>query len=559
MLCVLLNGWTNAQAGIIAKTRGDSLLLYEIGDLRSFDFRAYKEYFNDNEDRVFSGELISSILSTNVGDVYLRTDDRAFEIYISSSALQSTFILDSSRIEGTIGALDRQIVVPIRLTNSAVTGRIEFTRCELSKSISIYNTTVDEGIFISACEANEDITFSFVISPRLDVRDFISNKSINLFEGKLPFINLQSIKVAQNVSLQVVQSKDISSKRSQISGDFTITSNDTAIQNLDISFSHISGNLYVNTAICTSMSMRSIRCESPAQIGIRQFVQELDLKGSMLKELLIYGEFRGYDTATIANVNMARCTTLNECKFDKLVISDLRAEHSVWRGETYFVKSSFTNYLYFRNSSFSNLVFHKCMLPDRDSIDFSEAKYEILPFNTEWRSPYWIAESTTFRPSVYIGLENYFKESGDLDRADSVFVLRMNRAAIGRNVYQRFGNWLFYWTLGYGRYWWRSLMFGIGIFAFGCLFFRRSNMIPIGDNNPDHRYNLIGFAVESFLPVVNLRIVDFWLPRKAVPADSKWRKLELKVAYLMCKLLPIVGFILVTVIAAVIAGTVVKD
>lgn len=555
----LLNTEQALCSGLVAKTRGDSLIMYTIGNLTTLDFREYGEQFRTKEDRVFSGELISVILNTKIENNFLYYVDRGNGLSIPASAYQNSFVIDSARIEGDIGALDRQIEVPLRLTNSVVTGRIEFARCELSKSISIYNTTVDGGISISACEANEDVTFSFVISPRLDVRDFSSNKSINVFEGKFPFINLQSIKVAQNVSLQVVQSKDIASKNSQVAGDFTFTSNDTAIQSLDLSYSHIGGNLYINTAGCTNLSMRSIRCESPAQIGIRHFVKDFDLKGAMLKELSVYGEFGRDDSAIIEKVNMARCTTIYESKFDRLVINDFRAEHSVWRGEANFVSNMFKNKLYFRNSSFSSLVFYKCVLPIRDNIDFSEAKFELLPLNTEWNTPFWIAESTAFRPSIYLELENYFNEIGETELADKVYVLRKDRTASQRGGVEQFWSWVFKVTAGYGRYLRRTLYLSLACLGIGLLLFSRSNMTYTRDEGNEHRFNRFWFTIELFIPVINLRLVEGWIPRKPRATDSFINKRILSLAYHYTKILPIVGFIIVTLLAAVVAGIIVRN
>lgn len=556
-LYFVLSATVAIAADVPIRTRGDSLLVSL--ELETFDFSTLNHRFQHDSDRVFSGELISLIINSINEESSFGNSNVGFW-YIPHEISLNGLILPNCKVEGSIEVKDKTLGFPILISNCHVSGKIEFQKCNFSSAINFDSLTISEGLYFNGCDVGEDIVLAHINSPRAEFVAFNSDRSLVLQNVSISDIFLPEMNVSRNVMLSTENTSSITANNSIVGGKLSILGQKTPIFNIDLSFCKVGGNIEVNLIESTfSLSMRSLKCGGSAVVVIQDSMNIFDARSAVFYDLALFGKENQELAPKVKLFDVSQCTTHNEAFFSRADFFLVEANNFVSRGSCEFRQASFES-IKFRNSYFKSLSFIECRPPHVSGmIDFGGMKYESLPQWSGWDSPYWVAESSAFRPSVYLELENFYNEIGETENSDRLYVLRKEKIALQRGGFEQVLSWLFKVSAGYGRHLRRTLYISLAWIVLGLILFPPSFMTRTRDSDRRHRYSRFWYTVELFVPVINLRIVEQWIPRKPRVTDSLARRSLLWLAYQYTKVLPIVGFVIVTLLAAVVAGIVVRN
>jgi len=151
---------------------------------------------------------------------------------------------------------------------------------------------------------------------------------------------------------------------------------------------------------------------------------------------------------------------------------------------------------------------------------------------------------SSYDSGAYAQLEQYCRNTGDLDQADEVYIQKRRRERSQLSMTSKFGNLMLDWLVGYGRRPWRTLFWSTLIVIGAALFvFRRKDMQAKDPRDEPRPYSPFLYSLDLLLPIVDLQTANMWRPK---PESRRARR------YLPIHV--IAGWILGTVLAAALSG-----
>lgn len=151
---------------------------------------------------------------------------------------------------------------------------------------------------------------------------------------------------------------------------------------------------------------------------------------------------------------------------------------------------------------------------------------------------------SAYDSGAYAQLEQYCRDTGDLDQADEVYIQKRRRERSQLSMTSKFGNLMLDWLVGYGRRPWRTLFWSALIVFGAALFvFRRKDMQAKDPKDEPRPYNAFLYSLDLLLPIVDLQAASTWRPK---PESRRARR------YLPIHV--IAGWILGSVLAAALSG-----
>jgi hypothetical protein len=164
-----------------------------------------------------------------------------------------------------------------------------------------------------------------------------------------------------------------------------------------------------------------------------------------------------------------------------------------------------------------------------------------------WSAMRNLLRQAEFRAEQYTQLEEYFRNRGQPDLADAVYLERRSQ----ERVRQLKGtsaavNWLLEVLVGYGRRPYLALIWSLFFVALGMRVFAREVMVCDKTyEGQELKYNAFWYSLDVFLPLTHLRAADVWVPRPR----STWRWTYLRIHHLL-------GWILIPLGLAAVSGLV---
>jgi len=248
-------------------------------------------------------------------------------------------------------------------------------------------------------------------------------------------------------------------------------------------------------------------------------------------------------------------------------------------GFAFFYRAIFAGRVSFRNASFENLYLDSAKWPAYTpggppmsnsvrlegmsyrrirSITNEEFRFSREQLDESWRNlKQMLKEHTPYTFDVYDSLERYFRQEGEADIADEVFIEGKEQER--KQVLERYSrSWclsLFLdWTVGFGRRpmkaaYWSAGFITVG-FLFFCKFMKRKGNSTQTPHQTGHWRQRFTYGVDCgwyslglFLPVVDLKIHDLLEPKP----EHRW---ILWYVYMHT----IMGYVLVPIWVAALAG-----
>lgn len=150
-----------------------------------------------------------------------------------------------------------------------------------------------------------------------------------------------------------------------------------------------------------------------------------------------------------------------------------------------------------------------------------------------------LIESAQYSLDAYLGLEDYFLKRGELQAADRIFIARKQRERrelLPLYSFAWFVNGFLEQACGYGRKPERLLQIALGVILFAALFiFRPSRMEPVDPYGKPFR-NSFWYSLELFLPLVDLRTVQYFIPRPKSRWIRGYQRLHILLGWLLVSL-----------------------
>lgn len=181
----------------------------------------------------------------------------------------------------------------------------------------------------------------------------------------------------------------------------------------------------------------------------------------------------------------------------------------------------------------------------------------------------WLALQPDFVRQPYEQMARVFAAVGD-DVDSRKILIEMedqNRIRGSMNDQQwywrepaKLGSWILRVTIGYGYAPWRALYWSVGIVILGAILFQKGKqagvIVPATERAESHYpFSPFWYSLDAFLPIVNLRQNEHWVPRPTT--NSRWLGLKYDVflrRYLWIHTL--LGWTLTTLFAAGVTGIV---
>jgi hypothetical protein len=144
----------------------------------------------------------------------------------------------------------------------------------------------------------------------------------------------------------------------------------------------------------------------------------------------------------------------------------------------------------------------------------------------------------------YTQLEQYCRDTGDLDMADEIYMDKRRRERDQLSVGSKLGNLMLDWLVGYGRRPWRTLLWSTSIVLGAALFvFRKSDMQARNPNDESGHYSRFLYSLDLLLPIVDLQSASIWRPKPECRLARRYLPIHV-----------ILGWILATILAGTLTG-----
>ena len=140
----------------------------------------------------------------------------------------------------------------------------------------------------------------------------------------------------------------------------------------------------------------------------------------------------------------------------------------------------------------------------------------------------------------YYNFEQYCRNVNADDLPDKVYITYRKRTASGIK------DWLLDWLVGYGREPARIFIYIIIFILIGTLVFRDKNkMVNVKPEIPETTYNPFFYSFDLFLPVINLKDAENWIPQKQYKFLRFYRRIH-----------ALIGWVVIPIGLAAISGLV---
>jgi hypothetical protein len=131
----------------------------------------------------------------------------------------------------------------------------------------------------------------------------------------------------------------------------------------------------------------------------------------------------------------------------------------------------------------------------------------------------------SFRPQPYEQLAAVYRKHGLDESARAVLIAKNEDWArlTPTTRIQRVGHWLLGALAGYGYRPWRALWYVVGVVLWGTLVFglgHRAGLLAPTAVQASERFHPFIYALDVFLPIVNLRQEHLWWPRTEWPPEA---------------------------------------
>ena len=151
-----------------------------------------------------------------------------------------------------------------------------------------------------------------------------------------------------------------------------------------------------------------------------------------------------------------------------------------------------------------------------------------------------------FRAEVYARAEAYFKNRGEPDLADAVYIEQRSQERIRQlEGTTAATSWLQETLVGYGRRPYLALLWSLLFVAIGVRVFPETAMVLKEPTHATPKYSAFWYSLDVFLPLTHLRAGELWSPKPA----ARWRWLYLRIHHLL-------GWILIPLGIAAVSGLV---
>ncbi|MFQ5605957.1 MAG: pentapeptide repeat-containing protein, partial [bacterium] len=131
-----------------------------------------------------------------------------------------------------------------------------------------------------------------------------------------------------------------------------------------------------------------------------------------------------------------------------------------------------------------------------------------------------MVKQSRFSPGTHNTLETYFRNEGNKQYADKIFVAQKRRERQNYQAWISLDWWLstILWAIaGYGRYPQLALLWSALFVTIGCYFFRDQDGMKLqrpDRHQPDQfKYNPFWYSLDLFVPVIDLKAASIWQPK----------------------------------------------
>ena len=384
----------------------------------------------------------------------------------------------------------------LRIGNVRVQGRIDLQRRSINRYVALDHVTIDGGFRCGDCQFRDrfalidssSVSSSSATRPALDL-------SGSRFEDAL---ELQGLRVSGNASLAEME----------VTRTLYL---DTAVIEGGVDLRQVkAGSLHAYDLSVTGCPTCSVRGKNMS------ISSDLILEGSR-----IGGDFSIENARVGGDLNL----TFTHFYSPKTFLVATKTDGCL----------NLTGTVFRRGVDLSNLVFGR--LATRIGPETDE---------TTWASMKRLLRQAPFRAELYAQIEEYFRNRGQPDLADAVYVEGRSQERVRQLVGASAAvNWLLEVLVGYGRRPYLALIWSVLFVVLGMRVFPKTAMVCVEPSGHEPKYNSFWFSLDVFLPLTHLRAAEVWAPR---PTHS-WRWTYLRIHHLL-------GWILIPLGLAALSGLV---
>jgi hypothetical protein len=225
----------------------------------------------------------------------------------------------------------------------------------------------------------------------------------------------------------------------------------------------------------------------------------------------------------VPRLDLSRTLVKRELSIQHLELQDLIATSLSVGGPASLSQLNIENTANLEHSSFARLTLQEISWPQTsesfrlDGMTFQHIGTSPESEKDTWQKLLELANQSAYSDHLYAGLEDFFQQQGQPERADQVFIAQKRR--LRAELLARYSlDW--WWNLFleifvfYGRSPARAFVWSVPIVFTGWLIFRRREGMEIQgkDKNPSRRYSAFWYSLDLFVPI-DLQTASIWAPR----------------------------------------------
>jgi len=493
------------------------------------------------------------------------------------------------QVDGNVFFHDTEFSGPLSLANAAISGNLEMLKARFLNrraTASFAGVTIKRYLLLMRSRFSGPVNFSgATIGQVLDGTDAI-------FEDKADFVkmdvgnnlvavraefrntgeaaNFNSVKIGGDLFIEDAKffgstnfvvcqvSRNFSARRAEHRSNETpfdlwgMTVDGNAVLDdailmgpVNLGGAVVTGELHIRHAQLLHakqpLVMDRIKVGGTVDLSDTRFAYGLHMTDGRVGSLLLNGPPRATNQrrAAVSTLDISQTMVEGELQVTNWEIETMVGNSIQVRGPAVLRGISVEKLLSLEDGRFASLMIEDLSWSKSASINLADLTYAHInggESERDWKALLRLLERAEYDTGSYLYFEAFLKGQGYGEQADKVFVAGRDRWArqsggIGRRAWSLFLKYFIY----YGRWPWLAFLWSFSYF----LFFRdKTRMEPVTpDAAPE--YNGIWYAVDLFVPALNLRIAEKWYPKP----ERRFGKFARHWTYIM----RIVGWILVPI------------
>ncbi len=302
------------------------------------------------------------------------------------------------------------------------------------------------------------------------------------------------------------------------------------------------------------------------------FRKQAIMKNATFNRLLITGNETDKHPNFLDGLDLSRTIVNRDLSIKNIKLNKLTAGFLEVNGPAHFSDFNIRDEVNLEQSSFQSLALCNVSVPKKEKtlklhgmtfnqLGTTKGNHCVPPWQgilsdlprdkiLPWIFKTFSSKEVEYSPSFYAHLETFFKNQGDPALAADVFVAQKwhERSAVSRGLKKLWSIFL-HFSVGDGRrpelaFLWSALVVLIGCWTFD---FKKGmvlqNPAEVQAEDEIHRYNRLWYSLDVFLPFIDLKVDNVWIPRP----DRKFALFYMHVQ-------TILGWILIPIGLAAFAG-----